>query len=139
MLWKTQQFCHKKNTHQNVHLDLQHYLQNLLWKLIDLKHNSKKGKKKKRKYGRSYNSLKSFLLLHSVCFSKNIFLKMSHFPKNVFYKIIYFIMFDSNFKWVEKQSFNFLYLAYCEIELFFKKISEKQSLKISHTFYVNHK
>ena len=30
-------------------------------------------------------------------------------------------MFGSNLKWVEKQSFNFPYLAYYEIELFFKK------------------
>ena len=34
-------------------------------------------------------------------------------------------MFDSNFKWVEKQSPNFPYLACCEIELFSKKIEWK--------------
>ena len=54
-------------------------------------------------------------------------IKLSHFP-----------MFGSNLKCVEKQPFNFPYLVYYEIELFFeKKISGKQSLKINHTFYVD--
>ena len=34
-------------------------------------------------------------------------------------------MFGSNFKWVEKQFFNFLYLAYWEIELFSQKKKKK--------------
>ena len=47
-------------------------------------------------------------------------------------------MFDNNLKWVEKQSPNFPYLVYNEMELFFKKkISGKQSLKISYTFFVD--
>jgi len=40
-------------------------------------------------------------------------------------------MFGSNFKWAKKQPPNFLYLICCEIELFFKKICGKKSLKIS--------
>ena len=45
-----------------------------------------------------------------VIFQKLFFIKLSHFP-----------MFGSNFKWLEKQSHNFPYLACCEIELFSKK------------------
>ena len=37
---------------------------------------------------------------------------------------------------LEKQSHNFLYLTCCEIESFSKKISGKQSLKISHSFLI---
>ena len=46
-----------------------------------------------------------------VIFQEAFFIKLSHFP-----------MFGGNFKWVKKQPPNFLYLAYCEIELFSKKI-----------------
>ena len=37
-------------------------------------------------------------------------------------KLFHFLMFGSNFKWVEKQSLNFSYLACCEIKLFSKII-----------------
>ena len=47
-------------------------------------------------------------------------------------------MFGSDLKWVEKQSPNFSYLDYYEIVILKKKKnSEKQSLKINHTFYVD--
>ena len=53
-------------------------------------------------------------------------------------RLSYFLMFGSNFKWVEKQPANFPYLACYKIELFSKKKnSGKKSLKISHTFYVD--
>ena len=61
-----------------------------------------------------------------------------------FIKLSYFPMFSSNLKWVEKQFFNFPYLVYYEIELFFNKkkkktINGKQSPKISYTFYGDQK
>ena len=37
-------------------------------------------------------------------------------------KLSHFLMFDSNFKWVEKQFPNFSYLVWCEIKLFSKNI-----------------
>ena len=46
-------------------------------------------------------------------------------------------MFCNKFKRFEKQPPNFSYLAYYEIKLFSKKNNRKQSLKISHTFYID--
>ena len=46
-----------------------------------------------------------------VIFQKVFSIKQSHFP-----------MFGNNLKWVQKQSPNIFYLAYCEIESFSKKI-----------------
>ena len=37
-------------------------------------------------------------------------------------KLSHFLMFGSNFKWVEKQSPNFFYLVFYEMKLFLKKI-----------------
>jgi len=68
----------------------------------------------------------NYALWKWVIFQESFSIKLSHFP-----------MFGSNFKWVKKQSPNFPYLACCERVVFQKKISGKQSLKISHTFYVN--
>ena len=60
------------------------------------------------------------------------------FQKTFSIKLSYFPMFCSNFKWVEKQLPNFLYLACYEIELFSKN-NGKQYLNISNTFYVDQK
>ena len=61
-----------------------------------------------------------------VIFQKVFSIKLSHFP-----------MFGSDFKWVKKQSPNFPFLPYCEKVVFQKKLVENESLKISHTFYVD--
>ena len=80
------------------------------------------------------------LSISAIIFSKKLKIKNElFFEKYLFIKLSHFSMFDSNFKWVEKQSFNFPYLACCKIELFSKKkkISEKKFLKITHTFSVD--
>ena len=45
-----------------------------------------------------------------IIFQEAFSIKLSHFP-----------IFDSNFKLIEKQSPNFFYLVFCEIQLFSKK------------------
>ena len=57
------------------------------------------------------------LFVSVIIFSK----KWVIFQKIFSIKLSHSLMFGSNFKWVEKQSFNFSYLAYYEIELFSKK------------------
>ena len=80
------------------------------------------------------------MFVSAMIFSK----KWVIFQKTFSIKLSYFSLFGSNLKWVEKQSYNFLCLVCCEIELFFKKkkkkfINGKQSPKISHTFYGDQK
>ena len=43
-------------------------------------------------------------------------------------KVYLFLIFGSNFKWIEKQLPNLPYLACCEIELFSKKILMENNL-----------
>ena len=63
---------------------------------------------------------------------------MSHFLKVFSVKLFHFSIFGKYFKCVEKKSINISYLACCEIELFFlKKLMEKKSLKLNHTFLVD--
>lgn len=76
-----------------------------------------------------------------VCFEDNVFQKMSHYPKIIFYKII--LIFLSLVAILNELKSNFLtsFIYLIVRELFFKKKknSRKQFLKISHTSYVDQK
>ena len=79
-------------------------------------------KRKSRNEWWDWEFLNIIILFYALFVSAMIFSrKWVIFQKSFSIKLFHFPIFDSNFKWVEKQFSNFSYLACCEIELFSKK------------------